>query len=68
LSHNLAVAYEITGDLQKAKSYSDASIEYFARNYVTDFEKFFTVSNYNDELEKRLREVEKINLQLGTNQ
>lgn len=68
LSHNIAVAYEITGDVRKAKSYSDSAIEYFTSNYVTNFDHFFTANNYNEELEKRLREVEKINLQLGTNQ
>ena len=66
LSHNIAVAYEITGDVRKAKSYSDQAIEYLVNSYVTQYEHLMTVANYNDELEQRIREIEKINLQLGT--
>lgn len=65
LSHNLAVAYEIIGDLEQAKAYSDQSLEYFLLGFSANYDHLLTVANYNEELEVRLREVDKVNLQLG---
>lgn len=66
LSHNLAVVYEITGDVRKAKSSSDEALEYFMLTYVSQYDHLMIVANYNEQLEQRLREVDKVNLQLGS--
>lgn len=68
LSHNLAVLYEIKGDVKQAKTYSDQAIEYFLTSYVANYDQLMIVAGYNEELESRLKEIEKINLQLGTQQ
>lgn len=65
LTHNLAVATEIQGDVKKAKEYSDLAIEYFMTSMMIQYDQFMTIVNYNEELEQRLREVDKVDLQLG---
>ena len=65
LSHNLAVVYEITGDIRQAKAYSDQSVEYLLSSFSANYDHLMTIANYNEELEIRLREVDKVNLQLG---
>lgn len=65
LAHNLAVAWEIQGNLQQAKSFSDKALEYFMSSFVISYDQFMLVVGYNEELEKRIKEVETVNQQLG---
>lgn len=67
LSHNIAVVSEIQGDIEKAKRYSDLAFEYLSQSLFLqyDYNNMVTIANYNDELDRRLREISKVNLQLG---
>lgn len=65
LAHNLAIAYEIQGNLQQAKAYSDKAVEYFMSSFLISYDQFMLVVGYNEELEVRLKEVETVSQQLG---
>jgi hypothetical protein len=63
--HNLAVLYEISGDVKNAFEYSKKALEHISSAIISDYAKIITVANYYEELRKRVGEVEKINKQLG---
>lgn len=65
LAHNLAVVSEIRGNIEKAKEYSDTSLQYFLESVMIRYDQFVLVVQYNEELANRLTEVSKISLQLG---
>jgi hypothetical protein len=65
ICHNIAVACEIKGDVKKAYDYSGKALQYMMNSMVSDFKKILTIAEYNDELRKRVTEVEKVNKQLG---
>jgi len=63
--HNLAVIYEISGDVKKAFEYSKKALEYLSASLISDYQKIITVATYYEELRKRVTEVDKINKQIG---
>ncbi len=66
LSNNIAVAYEITGDIDKAMEYAKKAYEYFESGSMLLNDKYFTwVINYLKELSQRKNEIELIDKQLG---
>lgn len=65
LANNIAVAYEISGDITKANEYAIKSFEYFQSDPISNSKHFTTVINYTNELNKRIKEIELLNLQLG---
>lgn len=66
LSNNIAVAYEITGDIDKAIEYAKKAYEYFESGSMLLNDKYFTWAiNYLKELSQRKNEIELIDKQLG---
>jgi tetratricopeptide (TPR) repeat protein len=65
LANNIAVAYELSGDINKAKEYSEKALEYIQQNSVVEAKSFVTINNYATELRKRNKEIELIDKQLG---
>jgi len=65
LAHNIAVTNEIKGDIRQAKSFSDQALEFFMSSLMMPYDQLMMVLNYNEELAVRLREVDKVNSQLG---
>jgi hypothetical protein len=65
LAHNLAVIYELKGDITKAKKYSDTALNFFMSSFATKYQHLATVLNYNEELAVRMQESAKVTLQLG---
>lgn len=54
--HNLAVAYEITGDLDKALNYSTQAIDLYANTSFPDKKSLDLMLNYRDELLTRRKQ------------
>jgi len=65
LANNIAIAYELSGDVNKAKEYSQKALEYIQQNSIIDAKYFVTINNYATELKKRNKEIEIIDKQLG---
>lgn len=65
LANNMAIAYELSGDVDKALEY--ANLSYFTLSQLTlvDSDTFYQASNYLVELTKRKREIELLKKQLG---
>jgi hypothetical protein len=63
--HNMAVAYEISGDMPKAIETIKKSLAVYETASVMDYNHYLTIYQYGESLEKRKKEVENINLQLG---
>ncbi len=65
LAHNIAVVYEILGDIDSAISYAQKSMEYFEQTQIMNF-KFYTIAeNYLNILQVRKNELDIIDKQLG---
>ena len=65
LANNLAVAYEINGDIEKAQFYAQQAYENLKYASFLKLEHLVIVATYVNELNIRKKEVEKINRQLG---
>jgi Family of unknown function (DUF6340) len=65
LMHNMAVAYEIDGDMNKAWEYSQKSVSTYTSSSMVDYSNFFTINQYATQLKNRLAEIDLINKQLG---
>ncbi len=65
LLHNIAIAYEISGDMNKAMEYSKKSISAFLENSMVNYNNFFIIKQYEELLNNRIKEIKKINEQLG---
>jgi len=64
-ANNIAVAYEITGNIEKAIVFAKLSIEYFDKSMSSDFLTYIRVKSYLDELQKREKEINLLKKQLG---
>lgn len=65
LANNIAVAYEISGNINKANEYAIKSLEYFQSEPIVNDKHLIIVINYTNELSRRIKEIEMINKQLG---
>lgn len=65
LLYNIAIVYEIMGDMDKAKQYIEKSFAIYETNSVIDYNHYLTIRQYKDKLQKRIREIAEINKQLG---
>jgi len=65
LLHNLAVAYEISGNMPKAIDCNQKSLATYETANIMDYNHYLTILQHKTLLEKRKREIEAINLQLG---
>ncbi|OJV36641.1 MAG: hypothetical protein BGO29_16190 [Bacteroidales bacterium 36-12] len=67
LLHNLSVLYEITGDIKKAYEYSNASLETMLESLLFNYNEYLLISEQNEVLQKRLKDVDLLKKQLGEN-
>ena len=65
LANNIAVAYEISGDVDKAIEYAKKSNGYFLRDPFVNYEHLGCVTNYVQQLSRRKKEIELLDKQLG---
>lgn len=65
LANNIAVAYEISGNIDKANEYALKSIDYFQSDPMANNKHFLFVINYNNEISERKKEIELIHKQIG---
>ncbi len=65
VSHNIAVVYEIQGDIEKAVEQIDKALDYITKSAMIDSDTTFTILAYYDELQKRKQEAELLDKQLG---
>jgi hypothetical protein len=63
--NNMAVAMEISGDINKALDYATQSYYYLGKSYFADYDVFMRLSQYLETLNKRKAEIEKLRKQLG---
>lgn len=64
-ANNIAIAYEITENYDKALEFVKIAIDIFNSKIVVDNETLVRLSDYTIELYRRKREIEKLNRQLG---
>ena len=65
VSHNIAVVYEIQGDIDKAVEQTDKTLEFLEKSAIANSNTTFTIVAYFDELQKRKQEAELLDKQLG---
>lgn len=65
LLHNIAIAYEISGDMNTAMEYAEKSTSTYTQGNLIDYNHFFTINQHESQLKNRLAEIKKINEQLG---
>jgi tetratricopeptide (TPR) repeat protein len=65
VANNLAVAYELNGDVNKAAEYAQMALDILQSNMGVKIDHLSIVSDYLDQLKLRKREVELINKQLS---
>ncbi len=65
LYYNIAVAYEITGDMVRASENVKKALDLYESAPVMDFNHYLTIRQYDETIEKRKTEIELINRQLG---
>ena len=63
--NNMAVAYEISGDINKALEYATQSYYNLGKSYFSEYSTFIRISNYIENLNKRKDEIDKLKKQLG---
>jgi len=63
--HNMAIAYEISGNMPKAVETVTKSLKVYESASVIDYNHYFTITQYKQQLENRSKEIEIINRQLG---
>lgn len=64
-ANNIAIGYEIIGNLDKALEYTKASINIFSQFQMGDYNTIIRLSQYIEELNKRKAEIETLKLQLA---
>jgi len=64
-SNNIAIAYEILGDIDKAIEYTTQSLYTFGTLTLVDYESFNRISGYLNELTQRKKDNEILKQQLG---
>lgn len=65
LANNLAIVYEINGDIESAAKYADQALGAFNSLPIVDYRSFLIVIDYLEDINIRKKEIKKINLQLG---
>lgn len=65
LSHNIAVVYEILGDIDSAISYAQKSVQYFVEIPMFDYKHYVIAETYLSKLLIRKEELDIIDKQLG---
>ncbi len=65
LSHNIAVVYEILGDIDNSISYAQKSMEYFEQSQIINFKYYELAERYLNNLLIRKNELDIIDKQLG---
>lgn len=65
LAFNLAIVYEISGDIEKAYEMAIVSVNKFNELPVIDYNSYLRVTDYLEDINVRKKELKKINLQLG---
>ena len=65
LLYNIAVAHEINGNMPKAIENVKKSLSVYESAPVMDYNYYLTIYQYSESLEKRNKEIENINRQLG---
>lgn len=63
--NNIAIACEIMGDMDKAKQSILKAIEVYESNQVMNYDHYFSLRKYKEQLIKRIAEINQINKQLG---
>ena len=64
-ANNIAVAYEITGNIDKAIEYAQLSIDFFDKSMSSDFDTYIRVKSYLEVLQTRENEIKLLKKQLG---
>ena len=64
-ANNIAIAYEITGDLNKALQYAQNSLLFMGEMTAVDYNSFRRLSDYISDLTLRKKEAIALNKQLG---
>lgn len=64
-ANNIAIAYEITGDLSKALQYAQNSLLFMGGMTVVDYDSFVRLNGYISDLTERKKEAGMLNKQLG---
>ena len=64
-ANNIAIAYEILGDMDNAIAYASQSLQYFSSVSIIDYDTLERINNYYYELIKRKNEIQQLKLQLG---
>ena len=64
-ANNIAVGYEITGDIDKALEYATRAYSALGRMTIVDYQSFMCLSNYVNELTERKNEMTILKKQLG---
>lgn len=64
-ANNIAIAYEITGDIDKALQYATISFYSFGKLTIPDYSSFVRLSDYIIELNHRKKDIEILKKQLG---
>ena len=64
-ANNIAIAYEISGDVDKALEFATKSFYSFGILTLPDYPSFFRISAYVIELNERKKEIEVLKKQLG---
>lgn len=65
IAHDLAVAYEIMENFDKAYEYSNMSLEFFKNSIIVNFEHLMLAVQYNAQLKIRLADQKILKKQLG---
>ncbi|HJV77182.1 MAG TPA: DUF6340 family protein [Paludibacter sp.] len=64
-ANNIAIGYEILGDMDKALEYAITSLKLFGEQKVIDYDAVLRISNYVTELDQRKDEIPILKKQLG---
>lgn len=65
ITHNLAVVFEMKGDIAKAYAYSNQSLEMFVNVLIVNYQHFMLAVDQNNALKSRLADQKLLNRQLG---
>ncbi len=64
-ANNIAIAYEITGNVDQAIEYARTALTYYEISMTSDFKNLMMISNYLETLKQRKKEIMTLKKQLG---
>ncbi|MFT3754193.1 MAG: DUF6340 family protein [Paludibacter sp.] len=64
-ANNIAIAYEIKGNIEKAIEYATLSCSFFEKSYFQDYKAIVQAYNYIEELDHRQEDITILKKQLG---